>query len=148
MLSANCPFEKPAKKSAKEKEVIEQIDIGGPSLVRAGAKNYKYACSHRQRGLQRFPERIRGGRRRFPQIQAKTRIQAFERIVFTMMRSIISKITAGNELLKIRYEKVSELRYGENPHQKAWFFKNPVNKDSNVTNSKLLSGKQLSFNNL
>ncbi|MBU0667671.1 bifunctional phosphoribosylaminoimidazolecarboxamide formyltransferase/IMP cyclohydrolase, partial [Patescibacteria group bacterium] len=52
------------------------------------------------------------------------------------------------ELLNLHYEKVCSLRYGENPHQKAAFFRNPLNEDANITNAKVLQGKQLSFNNL
>ena len=52
------------------------------------------------------------------------------------------------ELLNLHYEKVASLRYGENPHQKAAFFRNPLNKDANITNAKMLQGKQLSFNNI
>lgn len=52
------------------------------------------------------------------------------------------------ELLDLHYEKVQSLRYGENPHQKAAFFRNPLNKDANITNAKTLQGKQLSFNNI
>ncbi|MBD3327679.1 bifunctional phosphoribosylaminoimidazolecarboxamide formyltransferase/IMP cyclohydrolase, partial [Candidatus Peregrinibacteria bacterium] len=52
------------------------------------------------------------------------------------------------ELLDLHYEKVRSLRYGENPHQKAAFFRNPLNHDSNITNAKVLQGKEMSFNNL
>jgi phosphoribosylaminoimidazolecarboxamide formyltransferase/IMP cyclohydrolase len=52
------------------------------------------------------------------------------------------------EMLNMHYEKVFDLRYGENPHQTAAFYKNPENKDSNVTNAEVLGGKQLSYNNI
>jgi phosphoribosylaminoimidazolecarboxamide formyltransferase/IMP cyclohydrolase len=51
-------------------------------------------------------------------------------------------------MLHLHYEKVMSLRYGENPHQKAAFFRNPDNTDSNITNSKVLHGKEMSFNNI
>lgn len=147
------PFEKTAaKKTAKEKEVIEQIDIGGPSLIRAAAKNYKYAAvlsdsADYKNFLKEFEEN-KG--EISPDTSKKLAFKAFEKIALydDAISDYFRKISGENELLKIRYEKVSELRYGENPHQKAWFFKNPINKDANVTNAKLLSGKQLSFNNL
>ena len=52
------------------------------------------------------------------------------------------------ELLDLHYEKLCSLRYGENPQQKAAFFRNPENQDANITNSKVLHGKQMSFNNI
>ena len=52
------------------------------------------------------------------------------------------------ELLDLHYEKVMSLRYGENPHQKAAFFRDPTDHFPNVTNTKVLQGKQLSYNNI
>jgi phosphoribosylaminoimidazolecarboxamide formyltransferase/IMP cyclohydrolase len=52
------------------------------------------------------------------------------------------------EMMDLHYEKVRSLRYGENPQQKAAFFRNPENHDSNITNAEVLHGKELSFNNL
>jgi len=58
------------------------------------------------------------------------------------------KKTDEPELMDLHYEKLFSLRYGENPHQKAVFFSNPYNNQPNVTNAKILQGKQLSFNNI
>ena len=52
------------------------------------------------------------------------------------------------EYMNLSFKKLQDLRYGENPTQKAAFFRNPLNHDSNITNSKVLHGKQLSFNNI
>lgn len=146
------PFEKTAaKKSAKENEIIEQIDIGGPSLIRAAAKNYKDVIvivdSFDYKSV--LDELMKNGEVS-PTTRKRLAFKAFERVAVydEAIENYFRKSSGGRELLQMRYEKVMDLRYGENPHQKAWFFRNPDNKDANVTNAKLLSGKQLSFNNL
>jgi phosphoribosylaminoimidazolecarboxamide formyltransferase / IMP cyclohydrolase len=145
------PFEKTAaKKTAKEKEVIEQIDIGGPSMIRAAAKNYKdVSVLVDPADYKEFIAELEEG-----EVTDKTRqklaFKAFERVAEygDAIDNYFRKLTGAPELLNIRYGKSMDLRYGENPHQKAWFYKSPKNTDANVTNSKQLSGRQLSFNNI
>jgi len=145
------PFEKTAaKKTAKEKEVLEQIDIGGPSMIRAAAKNHKdVAVLVDPADYKEFTAELEQG-----EVSEKTRQQlafkAFERIAEygDAIENYFRTLTGAPELISMRYEKTMDLRYGENPHQKAWFFKNPKNTDANVTNAKQISGRQLSFNNL
>lgn len=146
------PFEETvAKEHSTHEEIIENIDIGGPSMVRAAAKNYKYV------GIVTDPKdyaKVANQLEKNGELSTKTReglaFKAFDH-TFRYDEAISSyfrKHTGGKELLNLHYEKQLQLRYGENPHQKAVFFRNPKNHDSNVTNSKQLQGKDLSYNNI
>lgn len=145
------PFEKTVEGGAKEQEAVEQIDIGGPSLIRAAAKNFEsvavvvdpadygqVAAAIEANGA--VPPEMR----RELAWKAFERTAAYDRAISSWFREKLGK----PELLQLHYEKVSSLRYGENPHQKAAFFRNPENTDPNVTNARVLCGKELSFNNI
>jgi phosphoribosylaminoimidazolecarboxamide formyltransferase / IMP cyclohydrolase len=153
MVVANLyPFEEVCKKEdASQEEIIENIDIGGPSMVRSAAKNFQFVtvltdASDYEEVLSEIEKdgdttlktRTRLARKAF------TLTHKYDDRIEHYMRSL----TDEPELLDLHYEKVLSLRYGENPHQKAAFFRNPENNDSNITNSQVLHGKQLSFNNL
>ncbi|PIQ77394.1 bifunctional phosphoribosylaminoimidazolecarboxamide formyltransferase/inosine monophosphate cyclohydrolase [Candidatus Peregrinibacteria bacterium CG11_big_fil_rev_8_21_14_0_20_46_8] len=146
------PFEETlAGGETNEAVLIEKIDIGGPSLIRAAAKNfadvtvivdtadYERVASE----IEKNGETALETRRRLA-CKAFERTQHYDEAISAWMR----EITGQPELLDLHYEKVRSLRYGENPHQKAAFFRNPENHDPNVTNSKVLHGKELSFNNI
>lgn len=146
------PFEKTLKKgNAEEGELIEKIDIGGVSLIRAAAKNYKYVAvvcgpadyKKIEDEIEKYSE-IKEETRRFLARKAFERTSSYDETISSFFR----KMLAEPELMKLHYEKVRKLRYGENPHQKAVFFRNPLNHDPNVTNAKVLGGKELSFNNM
>ncbi len=146
------PFEEfYEKEDASDEEIIENIDIGGPSMVRSAAKNFKFVTiltDPKDYSLV-LEEMAKSGE---TTLETRTRLA---RKAFTLthryddrIEHFFRKLTDEPELLDLHYEKVLSLRYGENPHQKAAFFRNPENVDSNITNSKILHGKQLSFNNI
>jgi phosphoribosylaminoimidazolecarboxamide formyltransferase/IMP cyclohydrolase len=148
------PFEKTiAKDGISEAEAIEQIDIGGPSMLRSAAKNFKFVTvitdpADYETVLQEIKE---NGDTNIS-LRKKLALKVFEKtcIFDRAIANYLRKTLNQNEILDLGiYEKVMDLRYGENPHQKAAFFKNPNNKEKcNVTNAKVLGGKQLSFNNI
>lgn len=134
-----------------EDPCIENIDIGGPSMIRAAAKNFEFvtvvcepsdydmvAADIIEKGDTDVETRKRLARKAF------TMTSRYDENIDHYFRNMLGE----PELLDLHYEKVCSLRYGENPHQKAAFFRNPNNHDSNITNSKVLHGRQLSFNNL
>lgn len=146
------PFEKTIEKeNVTEEEAIENIDIGGPSMVRSAAKNFKFVTvvtSPEDYGtvadmIEKTGETTLEFRKKLAR-KAFTLTHRYDDRIEHYLRLSLGE----PELLHLHYEKVCSLRYGENPHQKAAFFKNPDNDDSNITNSKVLHGKQLSFNNL
>lgn len=146
------PFQEVAeKKNIHEEEVIEQIDIGGPAMVRAAAKNFAAVTvvtaptdyAHIIKEIKN-----RGGTsletRWSLAIKAFSKTSRFDQEVVDFLKSKGGRV----ELLDLHYEKVLSLRYGENPHQKAVFFRDPHSHFPNVTNAKVLQGKQLSYNNI
>jgi len=146
------PFKKTiAKEGVSEEEAIENIDIGGPSMLRSAAKNFRFVT------VVSDPSDYDMVARKL-EADGDTDLDMRKRLarkVFTMTNSYDAAIDnyfreslEEPELLSLHYEKVASLRYGENPHQKAAFFRDPDNVDSNITNSEVLHGKQLSFNNL
>ncbi|MBN1495065.1 bifunctional phosphoribosylaminoimidazolecarboxamide formyltransferase/IMP cyclohydrolase [Candidatus Peregrinibacteria bacterium] len=130
---------------------IENIDIGGPSLVRSAAKNYQYVTvvpdPSDYKKIIRYLEKQ-------GEVPLETRAKLASKAFYMTAKydqainNYFRTITGEPELMDLHYEKLFSLRYGENPHQKAVFFKNPYNSQPNVTNAKILQGKQLSFNNI
>jgi len=146
------PFEEvSAREGATIKEIIENIDIGGPSMIRSAAKNHVFVTVITS--PEDYPavldEIAKTGDTSIEMrcqlaLKAFSKTSRYDEAIEHYFRSILGK----PELMDLHYEKVCSLRYGENPHQKAAFFRNPENHDSNITNAKVLHGKQLSFNNL
>lgn len=145
-------FEKTVEKDgAHEEEIIEQIDIGGPTLIRAAAKNFGYttvvvdpldytkiANSLKKRGY------VTDAMRKKLALKAFDMTCNYDQAITNYFRHQLGEA----ELLDLHYVKQMSLRYGENPHQKAVFFRSPSNDQPNVTNAKVLQGKQLSYNNI
>ncbi len=146
------PFEQTvAKEGVSEEEAIENIDIGGPSMVRSAAKNFRFVTVVTDPAdYQVVSEAISQKEETSLEMRKKLARKAFSltKGYDQAIEKYFREILGEPELLSLHYEKVSSLRYGENPHQKAAFFRNPENTDSNITNSAVLHGKQLSFNNL
>jgi len=140
-----------SKEGVQEEEVIENIDIGGPTLIRAAAKNFAYATvvvspvdySGVMKSLEKRGYVPYETRKKFA-LKAFDMTCNYDQAVSNYFRQQLGE----GELLDLHYIKKMSLRYGENPHQKAVFFKNPNNYQPNVTNAKILQGKQLSYNNI
>ncbi|MFK5973342.1 MAG: bifunctional phosphoribosylaminoimidazolecarboxamide formyltransferase/IMP cyclohydrolase [Flavobacteriaceae bacterium] len=139
------PFEKTVASGALEEEIIEKIDIGGISLIRAAAKNYKDVfCVSSMEDYPEFLELIsteNGGttledRKRFAG-KAFNVSSHYDTAIFNYFNK-----EHGEAVLKISETKGQLLRYGENPHQKGFFFG-----DFEAMFTKL-HGKELSYNNL
>lgn len=146
------PFEKVVEdENVSEEVAIENIDIGGPSMTRSAAKNFKFVTVVTDPSdYKAVLEEIKAEGNTKLETRKKLARKAFNTTYHydAKIEGYLRKVLDEPELLDLHYEKVCSLRYGENPHQKAAFFRNPENHDSNITNSKVLHGKQLSFNNL
>ncbi|MBU1446449.1 bifunctional phosphoribosylaminoimidazolecarboxamide formyltransferase/IMP cyclohydrolase [Patescibacteria group bacterium] len=140
-----------AKSSSRHEEKIENIDIGGPSLIRAAAKNYEYVAVVTDPDDYTSVLKHLEGEGQVPlQMRQQLALKAFD-LTYKYDQAIsyyFRSILGAPELMDLHYEKQMSLRYGENPHQKAVFFRNPENHQPNVTNAKVLQGKQLSYNNI
>ncbi len=139
------PFEKTVASDASEQEIIEKIDIGGISLIRAAAKNFKdVICVSSMKQYDEFLDIIS---RNEGSIELEDR-KNFAAKAFSVSSHYDTAIfkylnqDAGEVEFRESFDKVSELRYGENPHQKGYFFGN-----LEALFDKL-HGKELSYNNL
>lgn len=139
------------KEGVKEEEAIENIDIGGPSMIRSAAKNFvSVTVVTDPDDYDSIWKEIEKNGDTGIETRKRLAWKAFNK-TYKYDESIehyFRKLLGEAELMDLHYEKVMSLRYGENPHQKAAFFRNPENHDANITNAKVLHGKQLSFNNI
>jgi phosphoribosylaminoimidazolecarboxamide formyltransferase / IMP cyclohydrolase len=137
------PFEKTVLSNASEQDIIEKIDIGGISLIRAAAKNFKdVICVSSMNQYHEFLQLMTDSNGETTIDQRKSfAAKAFA--VSSHYDSAIFKYLNKNELaFRESFDTVSTLRYGENPHQKGYFFG-----DLSALFDKL-HGKELSYNNL
>lgn len=135
-------------------EAIENIDIGGPTMLRAAAKNYKdVVVIVDPRDYSRVISEIS----EFGDVREKTRFElafkvfnhtaAYDALIASYLREKAG-ITPFTDSITLTYERAQDLRYGENPHQKAAFYKEPLPVKGSIVSSHQLHGKELSFNNI
>ncbi|MET3616909.1 phosphoribosylaminoimidazolecarboxamide formyltransferase/IMP cyclohydrolase [Peptoniphilus olsenii] len=142
------PFEEQLKQNADHNTMIENIDIGGPSMIRAAAKNYKDVyivtdpCDY-----EKVLDNISDNSLEFREYLARKAFSytAHYDCLISNYFNDIANVDFPMYLNK-SYKLVEELRYGENPHQKAAFYENSDVK--NYVKYEQLHGKQISFNNL
>jgi len=148
------PFEKTVKSGAGLDEIIENIDIGGPAMVRASAKNYRFVTVIVDpNDYKSVIEEIRKKGETSLETRKRLSLKAFRHtaIYDSIIASVLNEKFGINEKfpyeLSIPLRKKSELRYGENPHQEASLYISPVEGGLSVANSEVLHGKEMSFNN-
>lgn len=135
-------------------EAIENIDIGGPTMIRSAAKNYKYVTV--STSPVDYPELLKTLQENGGMIDLQTRfryaVEAFTHTADydTAISTYLTRRGNNNALenLELHFEKVQDLRYGENPHQTATFYRDPNVMGACVGNARQLHGKELSFNNI
>lgn len=136
------PFEETVASGAVEEEIIEKIDIGGISLIRAAAKNFKdcWIISNRNQYDDAL-EVLKSTEGPTINIRRRYALEAFDES--SNYDTAIYRYFAGNRIdLKLSGRQKSTLRYGENPHQEAAFFGNLDDALEQI------HGKPLSYNNL
>lgn len=143
-----------AKPGVTLPEAIENIDVGGPAMVRAAAKNYRFVTvvvdpSQYGEVLERIKNdtlteefRLTLARRAF----LHTGLYDCA-IANYLTEQIDGRQSPLPDVYAIAYPKVSDLRYGENPHQKAAFYRDPDSREG-IAAAKKLHGKELSYNNI
>lgn len=143
------PFSETVNGGASLEETIEQIDIGGPTLIRAAAKNYKNVVTLVSPKQYKEFIGLLGS-----EITTEQR-QKFAAAAFAHTAtydSIIARWFARNESpeapnwVGATYSKLQDLRYGENPHQKAALYVGQTS-EPGVAKAKILHGKLMSYNN-
>ncbi|MEH7361099.1 bifunctional phosphoribosylaminoimidazolecarboxamide formyltransferase/IMP cyclohydrolase [Priestia megaterium] len=148
------PFKKTIEKEdVTLAEAIENIDIGGPTMLRSAAKNYRsvsvvvdpsdYATvveELKADGNVSFETNQRLAAKVF------RHTAAYDALIAEYLTNITGETTP--EKLTVTYERVQGLRYGENPHQQASFYKKPLTQKGSIATATQLHGKELSYNNI
>ncbi len=145
-----------SKPGVRLEEAIENIDIGGPAMIRSAAKN------HRDVIVVVNPERyafvlsaLRAGGDLDEAVRLALAVEAFQHTAFydALIGEYLGARAGAGLLdfpreLTLAFEKVAPLRYGENPHQRAAFYRDPLPAGSTLASAEQLQGKELSYNNL
>ncbi len=142
------------KENVSRQDAIENIDIGGPTMLRSAAKNYQDVTvitdpSDYSRVLEELKE--------FNEVSIQTKFYLMQKVFEhtanydAMICSYIKNERKDDDFpneLTLTYEKVQDMRYGENPHQKAALYKEIGKCEGSLTTAIQLNGKELSFNNI
>lgn len=147
------PFEEVVDSGAQLEEALENIDIGGPAMMRAAAKNFPRVtviCSPSDYDALLGELTTNNGettleyRRQLAQ-KVFSKTSAYD-------NAIVSYLTGKEKLFAdsrvLCFEKLNRLRYGENPHQQAALYIDPAYPFISIGKAQILSGKELSFNNI
>ena len=149
------PFKQTIQKdSVTLEEAIENIDIGGPTMIRSAAKNWQDVVvlvdpADYGGALTQLEEGEVTHERKFKYaLKVFEHTAAYDSLVASYLRGQIGAGLPDN--LTLTFEKAQEMRYGENPHQNAAFYREPVRPHSGGTlaDAVQLHGKELSFNNI
>ncbi len=152
------PFEAAiARPGATFEEAVENIDIGGPSLIRGAAKNHAHVAVVTDPG--QYPiliEQLRAHGGTTLDFRRKLASAVFEQTARydRMIANYLARTEPGAEsevfpaVLAPHFERRKVLRYGENPHQRAAFYLEPGTRGPNLATAEILHGKELSYNNL
>jgi phosphoribosylaminoimidazolecarboxamide formyltransferase/IMP cyclohydrolase len=146
------PFEKTVAGGASVAECIENIDIGGPAMVRSAAKNHNFVTvvvdpadySVIIDELNASVGAVTLETRKRLAVKAFRHTSAYDAAI----NAYLSKAYLGEETLRLYYGNGDVLRYGENPHQSAVFYKDERATEPSMATARLLGGKELSYNNV
>jgi len=147
------PFEDGLNKKLNKEEMVELIDIGGPALLRAAAKNYKNVLvlsSPSQ--YDEFLKKLKAGRadeeyRLSLAVEAWNAVSHYDILIERYFSEMAGRKNHPR-YLNLAFEKKLDLRYGENPHQNAELYADPHYENSSIPSAEQLQGKQLSYNNI
>lgn len=149
------PFKQTILKDDVTREIaIENIDIGGPTMLRSAAKNYQdvaVVIDPRDYDLVLQELSDNGKVSLDTKFYLCSKVFAHTANYDAMIAEYMKKERQDFELpetITMTYEKVQDMRYGENPHQKAAFYKEISNNKGMLTSAVQLHGKELSFNNI
>ncbi|HTB21584.1 MAG TPA: bifunctional phosphoribosylaminoimidazolecarboxamide formyltransferase/IMP cyclohydrolase [bacterium] len=135
---------------------VENIDIGGPSMIRSGAKNFRSVAVLTQPA--RYPEilaemlanhgAVGDATLESLVVEAFAHTAEFDRSVHAYLQFKLQGEPRFPQELSLRFTKAQALRYGENPHQHAAFYVHPGEGGPNLGAAEQLQGKELSYNNI
>jgi phosphoribosylaminoimidazolecarboxamide formyltransferase/IMP cyclohydrolase len=152
MVAVNLyPFEVTVSKEGVElEEAIENIDIGGPTLLRSAAKNYRsVTVLSDPSDYGHVLKELRSTGVISESTRAALAVKAFRHTADydAAIDTYLSRTLLGENVLRLNFTDGIRLRYGENWHQKAFFYKDPGIKGPTLAKAAQLHGKELSYNN-
>ncbi len=151
------PFEATVARQAPFDEIIEQIDIGGPAMIRSAAKNHPHvAVVVEPSDYAAVLDELAAGGELSPDTRFRLACRAFHHTarydgaISNYLGRLGEDRKAGpwGDKLNLQLSKLQELRYGENPHQSAAFYAHGDGGVPSVARATQIQGKQLSFNNI
>ena len=146
------PFKATLAKGADFAECVENIDIGGPTMIRAAAKNYQdVAVIVDPKDYNKVLEELANGglsieTKRYLQYKVFAHTAVYDSLISNYLASQLN-ITFPDEVT-FAYSKAQEMRYGENPQQQAVFYNEQFIREGSLSSAKQLWGKELSYNNI
>ncbi|PLT33298.1 bifunctional phosphoribosylaminoimidazolecarboxamide formyltransferase/IMP cyclohydrolase [Bacillus sp. V5-8f] len=148
------PFQQTiAKPEVTPEDAIENIDIGGPTMLRSSAKNHEYVTvvvdpSDYDTVLKELFEQgdVQPSTKRKLAAKVFRHTASYDAVISEYMTKLAEE--ENPESLTVTFELKQTLRYGENPHQKASFYKKPLGSSFSIANAEQLHGKELSYNNI
>lgn len=142
------------KEGVTREEAVENIDIGGPAMLRSAAKNYQdVAVIVDPKDYNQVMKELKENK----EVSLDTKFYLMQKVFMhtsnydTMIADYLKKERNDHEFpetLTMTFEKVQDMRYGENPHQKAAFYREIGKSEGSLVNAVQLNGKELSFNNI
>lgn len=144
------PFSETISKSDSSfEDALENIDIGGPTMIRSAAKNIDWCCVAVDiNDYSLIIDELKNNGGISYKIRKELSSKAFGHC--SKYDSVIHNYLNDQKIpddLTLTFEKFYDLRYGENPHQKAAAYKSPLLSDQSILNAEILQGKKLSYNN-
>ncbi|PID89191.1 MAG: bifunctional phosphoribosylaminoimidazolecarboxamide formyltransferase/inosine monophosphate cyclohydrolase, partial [Bacteroidia bacterium] len=147
------PFRETLNSGASDTQIIENIDIGGPTMLRAAAKNYQDVTvviypSDYEKIIEELQTKKEVSLATKKELAGKVfnHTAQYDAMIAGYFNDTLG--IAHPEQLTLTYDKIQDLRYGENPHQKAAFYKQTQTSKGLLTNAEQLHGKELSYNNI
>ncbi|NLZ84052.1 MAG: bifunctional phosphoribosylaminoimidazolecarboxamide formyltransferase/IMP cyclohydrolase, partial [Clostridiales bacterium] len=142
------------KEGVTREDAVENIDIGGPTMLRAAAKNYQdVSVLVDPEDYEKVLSELRDNKK----VSVETNFYLMQKVFEhtssydTLIADYLKRERNDRDLpetLTMTYEKIQDMRYGENPHQKAAFYREIGIKKGSITDAIQLNGKELSFNNI
>lgn len=148
------PFQETiAKENVAYEDAIENIDIGGPTMLRSAAKNHAFVSVVVDAAdYGKVLEEIKAEGDTTLNTRKALAAKVFRHTASydALISDYLSQVNGDPlpERYTVTYEKIQDLRYGENPHQKAAFYRKPLAAHDTLSNAKQLHGKELSYNNI
>ena len=140
-----------AKPDVTMEDAIENIDIGGPSMLRSAAKNWSavtVVCNPENYAKIIAEIKEHGNTTKETRLQLSAEAYTHTAEYDMMIAAYMRKAAGLNEKLFLEYDLIQGLRYGENPHQEAKFYGKAECGSYSLANAKQLNGKELSYNNI